>query len=1039
MLRIFRLTQREAAILRSVLLLSAFASSLHALDPNRALSQLAHTAWRMDGFGSPSNPIAQTEDGFIWFGTSSGLLRFDGSKFVLQTDLNSRLPNTTIECLEAASDGSLWIGTNHGLSRWRNDKLTNYSKISGFVTAILEAKDRNIWFINDDLNDHKSALCVISGNQIRCRPEIDGVVLKDAMALAQDADGALWTSSLATAVHWSSGVLKEYRPKIPRPDLLIAGIKAIAPTVSGAVWVGLLETGSGLGLQRLTHGTFSPFLQRGFDSSTLPVHRLLVDREGSLWIGTDGMGVYRINGSKVDHLQKSDGLTSDSISDIYEDREGNLWFTSNDGVDCFRETPVVTFYGPTKIGVNEADGISSSQDGTIWVSRPGSLGGIRDNKVFSLKSGRSLPGKLVTSVFEDHTGRMWVGIDRGLWVYSKGIFREITTLNRAPLGLVTGITEDVDNTVWAEVIGPPRTLFHIRDLQVKEAFAAPGIPAARKVAADPQQGIWLGLMDGNLAHYRKKGELEIFSYPNAKADTSFEQLSVNPDGTVLGSTLRGVIAWRRGTERTLTVTNGLPCNEMFAHTFDKQDSLWLYTACGLIQITDKELERWWQQPNVKLRFRLFDSYDGAHPGRSFFNGATRTPDGRLWFVNNVDAQMIDPAHIPSNRLAPPVRIEGLIADRRNYSTSASVHLPPLTRDLEIRYAGLSFAVPEKVRFRYKLEHHDVDWQDPGTRREAFYSNLEPGEYAFRVVACNNDGVWNEKGATLDFHIAPAWYQTNWFRVSNIVCFALLLWAVYQIRLQQITKEFQKRTEASVEERTRIARELHDTLLQSLHGVLFRFQAARNMLPLRAEEAMKALDGAIMRTEQTIAESRDAIKDLRMAATTERDIAESITALGQELTSSLESGQIQPAFSVTIEGEARSLSPIVLHETRQIAHEVLTNAFRHAEARRIEAEIRFDRHALRLRFRDDGRGIDPEVLKTGSRPGHWGLLGIRERAQRMGATLDFWSEAGAGTEVELVIPALVAYEKSRDNRFWRLGRRGKDDEQRSKDNPDTFRR
>ena len=167
-----------------------------------------------------------------------------------------------------------------------------------------------------------------------------------------------------------------------------------------------------------------------------------------------------------------------------------------------------------------------------------------------------------------------------------------------------------------------------------------------------------------------------------------------------------------GQSGTLTVTNGLPCNEIFAHTFDKQDSLWLYTACGLIQITDKELERWWQQPNVKLRFRLFDSYDGAHPGRSYFNGATRTPNGRLWFVNNVDAQMIDPAHIPSNRLAPPVRIEGLIADRRNYSTFASVHLPPLTRDLEIRYAGLSFAVPEKVRFRYKLEHHDVDWQDP---------------------------------------------------------------------------------------------------------------------------------------------------------------------------------------------------------------------------------------------------------------------------------------------------------------------------------------
>jgi signal transduction histidine kinase len=355
-----------------------------------------------------------------------------------------------------------------------------------------------------------------------------------------------------------------------------------------------------------------------------------------------------------------------------------------------------------------------------------------------------------------------------------------------------------------------------------------------------------------------------------------------------------------------------------------------------------------------------------------------------------------------------VHIEEIMADRRSYAAGSNLSLPSLTRDLEIDYTALSFMAPQKVRFRYKLEGHDTEWQEPGARRQAFYSDLRPRKYKFRVIACNNDGVWNEEGATLDFSVAPAWYQTIWFRVSCAGSFVLLLWALYQLRLQQLQRQVNVGVEVRVNERTRIARELHDTLLQSFHGLMFQFQAARNMLPRRPEEAMQVLDGAISATEQAITEGRGAIQDLRSEYTAPGDLAELLTTMGQELTDVQNTNSDSPVFRVIVEGERRTLAPVLQNEVCRIAREVLRNAVRHAHAHRIEAEIRYDEQALRLRIRDDGRGLDPKVLEGGGTVGHWGLRGVRERAQQIGAQLDFWTEAGAGTEVQLTVPGAVAY-------------------------------
>jgi len=313
----------------------------------------------------------------------------------------------------------------------------------------------------------------------------------------------------------------------------------------------------------------------------------------------------------------------------------------------------------------------------------------------------------------------------------------------------------------------------------------------------------------------------------------------------------------------------------------------------------------------------------------------------------------------------------------------------------------------------KLEGWDRDWQDVGNRRQAFYNNLPPRSYRFRVIASNNSGVWNEAGASLDFAIAPAYYQTRWFEALVVGACLTLLWAAYQFRVRRLAHEFDLRLDERVNERTRVARELHDTLLQTFHGVLFRFQAASNLLPDRPVEAKQTVESAIDRAAQAITEGRDAIQNLRASTVLTNDLAVAISTLGDELIACATNGH-NTVIDVAVQGTPRELHPILRDDIYRIAGEALRNACRHADARRIEVEITYDDRQFRLQVRDDGHGIDPTVLAD-KRPGHFGLPGMRERAELVGGRLDVWSEVGAGTEIDLTIPASKAYAEARARR------------------------
>jgi signal transduction histidine kinase len=329
--------------------------------------------------------------------------------------------------------------------------------------------------------------------------------------------------------------------------------------------------------------------------------------------------------------------------------------------------------------------------------------------------------------------------------------------------------------------------------------------------------------------------------------------------------------------------------------------------------------------------------------------------------------------------------------------------------LQINYASPTFLIPQKVKFRYRLDGYEHDWHDAGTRRQAFYTDLPPGNYSFSVIACNSDGVWSDSPTTFHFSVTPALYQTTWFRLLLVVLFLALLWVAYQLRVRQIATQFNRTFEARVSERTRIARELHDTLLQSFQGLLLRFQSASKLLPARPDEAKHRLDAAIEQGAEAIAEGRDAVQGLRSSAFETNDLANAITAFAEELSREMSTSDC-PVIEVEVEGAARNLQPMVRDETYRIAAEALRNAFRHAQAQRITVEIRYDKRQFRLRIRDDGKGIKPDSMQQ-QPTGHFGLPGMRERAEIVGGKLEVWSQLDAGTQVELSIPGSIAYDVS----------------------------
>jgi signal transduction histidine kinase/ligand-binding sensor domain-containing protein len=954
----------------------------------------------------------QTSDGYLWIGTPGALFRFDGVRFVpWSAPEGQKLPSDYITALAPSKDGGLWIGTSSGLAHWTGHDFISFAP-GGRIDRVIVDPQGNAWIARARTRDSLGPLCEVVGSVLQCHRVAEGILENNAGQLAQDAMGNFWIGITDKLVRWRPGSSTIYPIQGLKTEAGLSGVQDIVANQDNSLWVGMDRSGRSLGLQRFANGQWNPLVTPTFNSSTLEVGALFLDRNGDLWVGTVSKGIYRIHDRQIDHFDSSDGLSGNSVNGFLQDREGNIWVATSSGVDSFRDLPVATFSTRQGLSSDRVGSIVAAHDGTIWIGTIGSLDSIRAGRVSSISASRGLPGQEVTAMLEDKKGRLWVGVDNALYLYGNSRFARVPGFEGKPAGLVFSLAESADHTVWgAGYFSPSYRLVRFADGKAKQKFEPPQMARVYRVEGDPRGGVWVSFVGNGITRYQD-GTLDNNLLRETATLPKLNNFFVDADGSAWMGTTGGLAVWKQGTLRLLTTRNGLPCDTIYSLLRDAHQALWLYSHCGLVRIERAEIDRWWANPNDTIKALTLDAFCGAQPAlATFAPAAGRSPDGRLWFTNDSVVQMVDPDDLDLNPTPPPVHVEQVLAQGNSYTAQDRLQLPPHTRDIQIDYAALSFVSPQGVRFRVMLRGHDLQWMDVGTRRSAFYTNLGPGEYHFQVIACNNDGIWNEVGAHLDFRIAPAWYQTNWFRIACVAALLGLMWGLYQLRLQQLRRQFSVRLEERVHERTRIARELHDTLLQSLHGLMFEFQAARNMFRKRPEEALQALDGALMGTERAITESQEAIENLRNTANAEADLPQLIKMAGEDLVASRPSELDSPTFGLTVEGQPRALSPSIRDEIYRIARELLRNAFRHAQAPRIEAEILYEEDRLLVRVRDDGRGIDPHVLEEGRRPGHWGLPGVRERAQQISATLEIWSEPGAGTEVQLAVSASIAYQKT----------------------------
>jgi len=1001
-----------------------------ALNPSLDVSQYAHTAWTVrDGFSMGAVfSIAQTPDGYLWLGAEFGLFRFDGVHVVLwQPPAGQQLPQKPYALL-VTRDGTLWMGTFAGLVSLNGSKLTRYPEVGEqFVTSLLEDREGTVWAgtLGSETDTPTGRLCEIRSGHAQCYLE-GGVFGTSVWSLGEDSSGTLWAGAESGLWRWKPGSPRRYPMQGMRVDDL-------SRTDDGQLLIAI----RGAGLRQVVGDKIKSFpigsainpnaqlLDRQIDSN-----KVLRDRDGGLWIGTHQRGLIHIHNGRTDVFTKSDGLSGDISCSLFEDREGNVWFGSSRGLDRFRELPVTSITTKQGLSSDSASSLVAGRDGSIWVATRDGLTRWKNGQATIFHKGTGLPADFVQSLFEDERGRVWASFPaHGLAYFEDDRFVAVRDL---PSEETYSIAADSEDNLW---LSGNKGLSHIRDRHLVETFPWSVIGRHQQVKAvvPDKGGVWLAFWIGGGVLYFKDGQVRAsYTSANGLGKGEVAGLRLDRDGALWAATQHGGLSRiKDGQVATLTTKNDLPCDTIHWSIEDDDRSLWLYTSCGLVRIVRSELDAWIGDPNHRIHGTVWDAADGVilrDTSPAYYNPpVTKSADGKLWFNTGDGIGVVDPSHLAFNNLPPPVHIEQVTASHKTFwqnlpnAAASSVSLPARTPDLQIDYTALSFVAPEKVHFKYKLEGQDSNWREVVNDRDVQYSNLRPGPYRFRVIAANNSGVWNEQGDSLQFSIAPAYYQTNWFRALCAFLFLALLWAAYQWRVRQLQHDFEMTLEARIGERTRIARDLHDTLLQSFHGLLLRFQTVLLLLPERPTEAKEKLKSAIEQAAGAITEGRDAVQGLRASTVERNDLALAISTLGQELEN--DPSNHRPAtFRVAVEGQARELHPILRDEIYKIAAEALRNAFHHAQAKQVEVEIRYDHDQFRLRVRDDGKGMDAAFLSSHGPRGHYGLRGMRERATLIQGKLAVWSEVDEGTEVELRVPASAAYATDR-KRSWLLQKFG----------------
>src|SRR6266403_2000620 len=970
----FRQTRHKRsglALTPSVCLATAlFLASTPLATRGQSLHQLYHRSWTVrEGAPSSITSIAQTADGFLWLGTDNGLVRFDGETFEpYHPSTGGDLLSSDITVVSAMPEAGLSIGyRSGGVSFLQNGRITNFTHAQGLsagsVHAFAKDMQGRVWAATS------YGLECLEGSQWhdvgphRSYPEEhpDNVFV--------DSRGTLWANTRVGLVFLPKG-----QESLQVTNSFVFENVDIEEAPNGTVWMAA-SNGS---VRAITsqHGEYranGPSIDVNSDG-------IYVAKDGALWISTIGKGLLRVpypdslvgnhspSDPAVESFSERDGLTSNFGFRVIEDREGSIWVATTRGIDQFRKS-VLT---PVKLPQGAATYIALVADGTGGLL----VGSDRLMRV-THGSGEIIDGapRHVECAYRDPNGVIWLGGRDGLWHVSGTRF--ISTALPPGLDLlahnVQAITMDRAGALWVSFVNSGVfRLNHGMWSRFGSVAELPQIPAIIELT-DSAGRIWFGYTANRIA-LLDGTRVSIFGLSDGLDIGNV--ISINDhDGEIWIGGQSGLELFEQGHFRRFQLAGNEPLRGVSGIVLAKNGDLWLNQASGVVHIAADEVTPARKDAHHQARYELLNYLDGLVSSPEQLRPlptAVESSDGRIYFVTRGSVVWVDPANIARNTLSPPVWIRSVSVDTRLYNDLETLEFPTHAQNIEINYRAPSLLVPQRVRFRYKLDGFDNEWHDAGTRRQAFYSKLPPGTYTFRVTASNNDGLWSEAGASFVFTIPASFTQSVLFKALCAVAVFGLLWLLYTIRLRQFTAQVKARLYERLAERTRIARELHDTLLQSFQGLVLHFQRARNLLPERLAEAIQTLDTAL-------------------------------------------------------EGAAQTLNPNVHIEIFRIAREALRNAFSHSQARRIETEVAYSSNLFRLRIRDDGKDMAPDVRNRGERIGHWGLGGMRERAERLGGKLEVWSEPGAGTEVDLRVPASIAYQSSpARNNVWLFWKKKKND-------------
>lgn len=958
-----------------------------AFDSNKPLTEYTHTVWAHRE-GIPSAfiySIAQTRDGYLWLATTDGLVRFDGVRFVHWRPKTGHTALVgVVRSLYAGRDGSLWIGTAAGLvGHIRGEGLTTFS-VGAQAEAILEDRDGTLWVATENrVERFRAATQEPMGEAIT----LPGPLLSGPL---QDRNGSIWISTKHGVLHVD--------PANPQGRLVSAteGKFWLSEDTSGIIW---MTRPDGSTLPANEERMFS---RTGMRMKALDVRTVLRDSQGNTWIGT-GQGLARLratshNEQKMETFAQSDGLSAQSAWSLLEDHEHNIWVGTENGLNRFRDEKITTLTRREGLATDNVNALAAGADGAIWASTP-----IGIDRIDGEHRNLYLNGASVSGLFVDRENTLWAGTNRGVARMENGEWRYLPMPRGIQLTGMTVITEDGANGVW--LFDPHKGLYRWANGRITDFSQEPLLrgKSIRAAHADASGRVWFGLYEGGVVVF-DGNRFHAYSEPDGLTGGSVNAVYIDDQATVWIASESGLSRLEGQRFVTWNIANGLPGERVLWTLADSVGRLWLGYSTGVACISRSELDHAARDPSYRVAYRFFDDGDGlkGNPDSGWQSPAVRASDGKLWFRTSEGVAVIDPRRLAINPVPPPVQVERLVADGAVIDTAEPIRLRPLTRDVEIDYTALSLAEPRKVLFRYKLDGFDSDWRDADTRRQVFYTNLPPRAYRLRVLACNNDGVWNESGAALDFALLPAFYQTQSFLLLCALALIIFSWGAYRLRVWQVTAHLRDRFEERLKERTRLAQELHDNLIQDVMGISLQMEVTDELVPADSP-AKQSLGRALRLCKSALDAGRRALNDLRSASLSAGDLVKSFSQLSDEF-----AGDAGTLVDVVVEGRERLLNAMTGNDVMQVGRQAIANAVQHAHTRKIHVLLSYGERLFQIQVQDNGCGMDEETLSS-SRPGHYGIAGMKERAERLGGSLSIRSVVGEGTEVNLSVPANLAYQ------------------------------